>query len=124
MGMMKYSGMVAIIAGWFVSISTQTTYSIWVLISAGVVNLFVPSGGGQVGVQGPVIVKAAAELNIPLPKALMALAYGDELTNMIQPFWAIAPLAIARLKPKDIMGYCVTAMIVAFLIMVVGLVLF
>ena len=121
MGMMKYSGMGAIIAGWFVAISTETTYSIWVLVSAGLVNLFGPSGGGQIAVQGPIIVDAAAKLNIPLPKAIMALAYGDELTNMIQPFWAIALLGIARLKPKDIMGYCVAAMAAAFVIMALGL---
>lgn len=123
MGMMKYSGMGGIIAGWFVVNSTETTYSIWVLVSAGLVNLFIPSGGGQVAVQGPIIVEAATKLNIPLPKAIMALAYGDELTNMIQPFWAIALLGIARLKPKDIMGYCIAAMLVAFIIMVLGLVL-
>jgi len=123
MGMMKYSGMGDIIAGWFVAISTEATYSIWVLISAGLVNLFVPSGGGQVAVQGPIIVEAASKLHVGLPKAIMALAYGDELTNMIQPFWAIALLGIARLKPKDIMGYCITAMLVAFIIMALGLVL-
>jgi len=123
-GMMKYSGAGAIIAGWFVAISTRATYPIWVLISAGLVNLFIPSGGGQIAVQGPIIVEAAAKLNVPLPKAIMALAYGDELTNMIQPFWAIALLGIARLKPKDIMGYCITAMFVAFILMALGLVFF
>lgn len=121
MGMMKFSGLVGIIAGWFVAISTQFTYPLWVLISAGVVNLFVPSGGGQTAVQGPVLVKAAHELGVPIPKAMMALACGDELTNMIQPFWAIALLGIARLKPKDIMGYCMVAMFFAFIIMALGL---
>ncbi len=123
MGMMKFSGMGVIIAGWFVSFSNQTTYSIWVLISAGLVNLFVPSGGGQVAVQGPIIVKAASQLHVSLPKSIMALAYGDELTNMIQPFWAIALLGIARLRPKDIMGYCIAAMMAAFIVMALGLVL-
>lgn len=122
MGMMKYSGAGAIIAGWFVTISTQGTYPIWVLISAGLVNLFVPSGGGQIAVQGPIIVEAASKLNVSLPKAIMALAYGDELTNMVQPFWAIALLGIARLKPKDIMGYCIAAMFAAFVVMALGLV--
>lgn len=121
MGMMKFSGMGAIIAEWFVSFSTQVTYPIWVLISAGLVNLFVPSGGGQIAVQGPIIVDAAAKLDVSLPKSIMALAYGDELTNMIQPFWAIALLGIAQLKPKDIMGYCIAAMLVAFAVMAAGL---
>ncbi len=71
--------------------------------------------------QGPILVEAAGKLNVPVSKAVMALAYDDELTNMIQPFWAIALLAIARLKPKDIMGYCVMAMFFAFIIMAAGL---
>ena len=121
MGMMKFSGLVGIMAGWFVAISTPFTYPIWVLISAGLVNLFVPSGGGQTAVQGPIMVKAAADLGVSFPKTLMALACGDELTNMIQPFWAIALLGIARLKPKDIMGYCIVAMIFAFVVMALGL---
>lgn len=121
MGMMKFSGLVTIIAGWFVAISDQTTYPLWVLISAGLVNLFVPSGGGQIAVQGPILVEAAEKLSVSMPKTIIAFACGDELTNMIQPFWAIALLGIARLKPKDIMGYCIVAMFFAFIIMALGL---
>lgn len=121
MGMMKFSGLVAIIAGWFVAASNQFTYPLWVLISAGLVNLFVPSGGGQLAVQGPILVKAAGELGVPISKTIVALSCGDELTNMVQPFWAIALLGIARLKPKDIFGYCIVVMIFAFIIMALGL---
>ena len=122
MGMMKYSGLVMIIAGWFVAISNQFTYPLWVLISAGLVNLFVPSGGGQIAVQGPILVKAAGELGVPISKTIVAFSCGDELTNMVQPFWAIALLGIARLKPKDIIGYCIVAMLFAFIIMALGLI--
>jgi short-chain fatty acids transporter len=121
MGMMKFSGLIPIMADWFVAISSPFTYPFWVLVSAALVNLFVPSGGGQIAVQGPILVEAAGKLGVSIPKAIMALAYGDELTNMIQPFWAIALLAIARLKPKDIMGYCVMPMFFAFIIMAAGL---
>jgi len=121
MGMMKFSGLVGIIAGWFVAISTEFTYPLWALISAGVVNLFIPSGGGQTAIQGPILVQAAADLGVSIPKTLVALACGDELTNMIQPFWAIALLGIAKLEPKDIMGYCIVVMLFAFIIMALGL---
>ena len=40
---------------------------------------------------------------------------------MIQPFWAIALLGIARLRPKDIMGYCIVAMLFAFVVMALRL---
>jgi short-chain fatty acids transporter len=121
MGMMKFSGLVTIIAGWFVAISNQFTYPLWVLISAALVNLFVPSGGGQVAVQGPILVKAGGELGVPISKTIIAFSCGDELTNMVQPFWAIALLGIARLKPKDIFGYCFVIMFFAFIIMALGL---
>ncbi|HPQ60020.1 MAG TPA: TIGR00366 family protein, partial [Syntrophales bacterium] len=94
MGMMKYSGLVAIMAGWFVSISTETTYPVFTFLSAGLVNLFVPSGGGQWAVQGPIMVKAAQAMNFDMNKTIMAVAYGDEWTNMLQPFWALALLGI------------------------------
>jgi short-chain fatty acids transporter len=35
----------------------------------------------------------------------MAYAYGDMATNIIQPFWAIPLLSVARLEFRDILGY-------------------
>ena len=88
MGIMNQSGMVNLISDFFVSISTATTLPIFTFFSAGLVNIFVPSGGGQWVVQGPIVVESALKLGVPLPKAIMALAYGDQITNMLQPFWA------------------------------------
>ena len=53
---MNYSGMVEIMSSFFVSISNETTFPIFTFFSAGIVNVFVPSGGGQWAVQGPIIV--------------------------------------------------------------------
>jgi short-chain fatty acids transporter len=86
MGIMKYSGLVLLISDFFVSISTAQSFPILTFFSGGLVNFFVPSGGGQWAVQGPIVVEAAKALNIPLPKIVMALAYGDQITNMLQPF--------------------------------------
>lgn len=107
MGMMKASGLVVIIANWFVSVATPTTFPLFTFLSAGLVNLFVPSGGGQWAVQGPIMVDAAAKLGADLPKTIMAFAWGDAWTNQIQPFWALPALGIAGLGARDIMGYCV-----------------
>ena len=74
-------------------------------LSAGLVNLFVPSGGGQWAVQGPIAVEAARELGLPLEQVIMAVAYGDQWTNMLQPFWALPLLAITGIKARDILGY-------------------
>jgi short-chain fatty acids transporter len=105
MGLMKDSGMVHQLSDFFVSISNKTTLPIFTLISAGIVNIFVPSGGGQWGVQGPMMIKASLDLGVPYAKTVMALAYGDQLTNMLQPFWALPLLGICKLKASQILPY-------------------
>ena len=111
MGMMVGSGLAASISQWFVEISTPATFPLFTFLSAGIVNFFVPSGGGQWAVQAPIVMPAAASLGVPLGKAAMAVAWGDAWTNMIQPFWALPLLAIAGLGIRDIMGYCVVALL-------------
>ena len=92
--------------------------------SAGLVNIFVPSGGGQWAVQGPMILETALQLNVPLPKAIMALAYGDQITNMLQPFWALPLLGITKLKAKEILPYTLLFMLVGIAVYVGGLLIF
>lgn len=123
MGIMNQSGMVNLISDFFVSISTEITLPIFTFFSAGFVNVFVPSGGGQWVVQGPIVVESALQLGVPLPKAIMALAYGDQITNMLQPFWALPLLGITKLKAKEILPYTLIAMVVASSIYILGLLL-
>ena len=111
MGMMVHSGLAGSISQWFVEVSTPTTFPFFTYLSAGIVNFFVPSGGGQWAVQGPIIMPAAQALGVPLGKAAMAISWGDAWTNMIQPFWALPLLGIAGLTIRDIMGYCTVAFI-------------
>tara|TARA_B100001094_G_scaffold306730_1_gene337765 strand:- start:504 stop:1877 length:1374 start_codon:yes stop_codon:yes gene_type:complete len=121
MGIMKQSGLVLLMSEFFISISNQTTLPIYTLISAGIVNILVPSGGGQWAVQGPIIIDAAINLGVPIQKVIMALAYGDQLTNMLQPFWALPLLAITGLKAKDILPFSLIAMVVGGLIFITSL---
>lgn len=121
MGMMVDSGLAAVISQWFVSISTPFTFPFFSFISAGLVNLFVPSGGGQWAVQGPIMLPAAMELGVDLARTSMAIAWGDAWTNMVQPFWALPALGIAGLGARDIMGYCIVAMLYAGIIISLGL---
>ncbi len=124
MGIMKYSGLTDVLSDFFVSVSNQNTFSVFTLMSGGLVNIFVPSGGGQWAVQGPVITEAAKQLGVPVSKTVMALAYGDELTNMLQPFWALPLLAITGLKAKQIIPYTLILMIAGFIIFTIGLMAF
>lgn len=124
MGIMSSSGMVTQISDFFVSISSSTTLPIFTFFSAGLVNIFVPSGGGQWVVQGPIVVESALQLGVPLPKAIMALAYGDQITNMLQPFWALPLLGITKLKAKEILPYTLLAMVLGSIIYILGLLIF
>lgn len=110
MGMMSASGLGADLAQGFVNISTETTLPFVSFLSAGVLNIFIPSGGGQWAVQGPILVEAAQSLNANISNVVVGFIWGDTLTNLIQPFWALPVLAIAGLKARDIMGFCVIMM--------------
>ena len=121
MGMMVQSGLAVSMSEWFISISTADTFTLFTFLSAGVVNFFVPSGGGQWAVQAPIVIPAAQALGIPLNQVAMAVAFGDAWTNMVQPLWALPLLGIARLGIKDIMGYCTVALLWSGLIYSLGM---
>lgn len=116
MGIMKYAGLVEVFSNFFIANSNATTYPIFTFLSAGIVNVFVPSGGGQWAVQGPIIVQAATSLGLDLPKSIMAMAYGDQLTNMLQPFWALPLLGITGLRAKEILPWSLLLMLLGAVI--------
>ena len=113
MGMVASSGLLAQISAQLTDIATPTTLPLMTMTSAAIVNLFVPSGGGQWGIQGPLAMQGAADLSIAPGTMVMAVAYGDQLTNMLQPFWALPLLAITGVKAREIVGYTCLVMIVA-----------
>ena len=124
MGIMKYSGMIEIMSDFFISISNEYTFPIFTFLSAGIVNVFVPSGGGQWAIQGPIIIEAATKIGVSIPKSVMALAYGDQITNMLQPFWALPLLGITGLKAKEILPYTLSLMLIGGIIFIIGLLVF
>ena len=124
MGMMAASGLLAMFADVANRLSTPETLPLFTMASAGVVNVFVPSGGGQWAVQGPIAMEAGAVDGVPLGKMIMSVAYGDQLTNMLQPFWALPLLAITGVKARDIVGYTALVMLVAAAWMAIGLLVF
>jgi short-chain fatty acids transporter len=116
MGIMTDTGLAGVLAQSFVAFSTQKTLAFWSFISSNIISLFVPSGGGHWAVQGPFMVPAAVKLNADAAMTAMGTAMGEQTANMIQPFWALPILAIARLGIKDIMGYCVIALVIGLVI--------
>lgn len=110
----------SIISNFFVNISTVKTFPLFTFLSAGIVNLFVPSGGGQWVVQGPIMMPAGLEIGVDPAKTAMCIAYGDSWTNMVQPFWALPALGLAKLGARDIMGYTLIVLIVSGLVIAAG----
>lgn len=127
MGMMTYKGAVndlslaGAISDFFVSISTERTFPLFSFLSAGIVNVFVPSGGGQWAVQAPIMMPAGLTLGVDSARTALAIAWGDAWTNMIQPFWALPVLGIAKLGAKNIMGYCLVVLLYSGVIIALGL---
>ena len=105
MGIMADTGLIDVIANKISEISSAQTLGFYSFLSGGLVNMFIPSGGGQWAVQGPVMIEAARNLSVEPYVIVLGVAYGDQWTNMIQPFWTIPLLAIAGLHMRQIMGY-------------------
>ena len=124
MGIMKYSGLLVVITNWFVSVSTPQSLPLFSFLSAALVNLVVPSGGGQWAVQGPVLIEAAGLVGVDYAKEVMSLAYGDQLSNMLQPFWALPLLGITGLKAGQILKYSLPFMIIGTVIYALALLIF
>ncbi|MBR1850702.1 MAG: short-chain fatty acid transporter [Bacteroidales bacterium] len=104
-----------------IDISTPLTYPLLTFLCAAILNLFVPSGGGHWAIQAPIMFTAGANLGVDPALTGTAIACGDAWTNLIQPFWALPALAIARLNAKDIMGYCLIDLLLTGIVICVGL---
>lgn len=105
-----------------IRISNPTTYPLFTFLCAAILNLFVPSGGGHWAIQAPIMFTAGADLGVDPGLTGTAIAWGDAWTNLIQPFWALPALAIARLSAKDIMGYCLIDLLVSGVVICAGLI--
>ena len=112
-----------VIANACIDISTPVTYPLLTFLCAAVLNMFVPSGGGHWAIQAPIMFAAGANLGVDPGLTGTAIAWGDAWTNLIQPFWAIPALAIAKLDAKDIMGFCLIDLLITGIIICSGLLL-
>jgi len=90
---------------------------------SGILNYIVPSGGAKWAVEAPYIMTAAKNLGVSGPMTVIAYAWGDMITDVIQPFWAIPLLGVAKLNFRDIMGYCMIYFIIYMVIISAGFLL-
>ncbi len=115
-GLLTGTGLAEILTRSLADIATPLTWPLIGLVTAGITNIFIPSGGGQWIAQGLILLETTRALGLPPELAVLIEMLGDQLTNMIQPFWAIPLLAIANLRARDIIGYTTVAMILGYVI--------
>jgi short-chain fatty acids transporter len=122
-GIIKFSGLAEVMALWFTAIATKSTYPFIVMWYSGILNYIVPSGGSKWAIEAPYIIQAAKNLGVSAPATVVAYAWGDMVTDVIQPFWAIPLLGVAKLEFRDIMGYCMIYFLFYMVIISVGFLL-
>ena len=122
-GIIKFSGLAEVMALWFTAIATKSTYPFIVMWYSGILNYIVPSGGSKWAIEAPYIIQAAKNLGVSAPATVIAYAWGDMVTDVIQPFWAIPLLGVAKLEFRDIMGYCMIYFLFYMVIISIGFLL-
>ena len=118
MGIMLATGLGKAVAVWMASLVTLKTLPAAAFLLGGVVNFSIPSAGGEWAVIGPPLVEAvrelagpveAAQLNRYVGRIALAVAYGESLTNLLQPFFLLTVLPVmgagVRIQARDIVGY-------------------
>jgi short-chain fatty acids transporter len=113
MGIITTTGLAAVLSKIFIRFSTAHTLPFFTYLTSLVITLFVPSGGGHWAVQGPFAIPAAVNLHSSLSGTTMAVAMGESVANMLQPFFALPILAIAGIKMRRMMGFMVITFFVS-----------
>jgi short-chain fatty acids transporter len=131
MGIMMATGLGKAIAAWMASFVGLNTLPIAAFVLGGVVNFSIPSAGGEWAVIGPPLIEAvrelagtadAAELHRHVARVAMATAYGESLTNLLQPFFLLTVLPVmgagVRIQARDVLGHYFVPFLILSAIMV------
>jgi short-chain fatty acids transporter len=115
-GVMNGTGLGAWLGALFASSASTATYPLVVYVYSAVLNLFVPSAGSKWLIEAPYLIPAAEQLRVSVETTVLAYAYGDTTTNLIQPFWAIPILSVTGLRFGEMVGYTSLVALVCFLV--------
>ncbi|CAB3790484.1 short-chain fatty acid transporter [Pararobbsia alpina] len=121
MGIMTGTGLASVIAKAFVAIATPATLAVWSFLSSLIITLLIPSAGGHWAVQGPFVLPAALAIHAPVARTAMGVAMAENVSNMLQPFWAVPVVAIAGIRIQRVMGYTAITFAVSLVIYVLAL---
>ena len=121
MGIMTGTGLASVIAKAFVAIATPATLAVWSFLSSLIITLLIPSAGGHWAVQGPFVLPAALAIHADVARTAMGVAMAENVSNMLQPFWAVPVVAIAGIRIQRVMGYTALTFVVSLIIYVLSL---
>lgn len=129
MGIMMATGLGKAMAVWMASGVSLATLPAAAFVLGAVINFSIPSAGGEWAVVGPPLVEAVRALAGPVgtgefarhvARVAMAVAYGETLTNLLQPFFLLTVLPVMgagiRLQARDLMGYVFVPFLALFVI--------
>ncbi|WP_114747841.1 short-chain fatty acid transporter [Pleomorphovibrio marinus] len=118
MGIMLYTGLGDKVGEGLAELATIATYPAYSFFAGAIVNFAIPSAGGEFAVLAPGIVVAIKELSTGMPdtkqtemiaRGAMAIAYGESLTNLLQPFFllTITPVMFhgVNIQIRDVLGF-------------------
>lgn len=121
MGIITSTGLAAVLSKAFIGFSNAHTLPFFTYLTSMIITFFIPSGGGLWAVQGTFAIPAASSLHASLAATTLAVAQGESVSNMLQPFWALPILAIAGIKIRQMMGFMVLTFLVSFIAYSIGL---
>jgi short-chain fatty acids transporter len=129
MGIMVYTGLGEKLGQVLASVATLDSYPFYAYLTGAIVNFAIPSAGGEFAVIGPSLISAIKELGTGLSqneitamisRAALSVAYGESLSNMLQPFYLLIVMPImgrgVKLQARDVMGYLVIPFIIFLII--------
>jgi len=122
-GVLNNTGLGVWIGTLFVRFATTGIFPLLVFLYSAFMNLFVPSAGSKWLIEAPFLLPAARELGVSVHTVVLAYAYGDSNTNLIQPFWALPLLAVTRLRFGEILGYMLVVALACLVVNVVAMLL-
>ena len=128
MGIMIYTGLGKELSNIITSMATIDSYPFFSYITGGLINFAIPSAGGEFAVVGPSVINAVTEIGSGFPesditamvaRASLSIAYGESLTNLLQPFFLLLVFPIMgkgiKIQARDVMGYFVIPFLVFFI---------
>lgn len=102
------------------SLASQDTYPFILYWYSSILNYIVPSGGSKWAIEAPYVIESARQIGVSPALAVLTYAWGDMGTDIIQPFWAIPLLGVARLEFRDLMGYCLLFFVAYAVVISIG----